>query len=91
MSARHFARCFSEEIGMTPAKYVERVRFEAAQQLLAQTNATVERVAESCGFGSAETLRRVFLRRTGLGPAAYRLRARRAASHDDIAQGADGL
>lgn len=91
MSARHFARCFSEEIGMTPAKYVERVRFEAAQQLLAQTDATVECVAESCGFGSAETLRRVFLRRTGLGPAAYRLRARRAASHGDAAQGADGL
>jgi transcriptional regulator GlxA family with amidase domain len=91
MSARHFARCFNEEIGMTPAKYVERVRFEAAQQLLAQTDATVERVAESCGFGSAETLRRVFLRRTGVGPAAYRLRARRAASRVEPAQGAEGL
>jgi len=91
MSVRHFARCFNEEIGMTPAKYVERVRFEAAQQLLAQTDATAERVAESCGFGSAETLRRVFLRRTGLGPAAYRLRARRAASHGEASQGANGL
>jgi transcriptional regulator GlxA family with amidase domain len=91
MSARHFARCFSEEIGMTPAKYVERVRFESAQQLLAQTDATVERVAESCGFGSAETLRRVFLRRTGLGPAAYRLRARRATSHGEAPQAAKGL
>ncbi|MFU8821364.1 MAG: GlxA family transcriptional regulator [Gammaproteobacteria bacterium] len=91
MSVRHFARCFNEEIGMTPAKYVERVRFEAAQQLLAQTDATVERVAESCGFGSAETLRRVFLRRTGVGPAAYRLRARRAASYTETAQGTEGL
>ena len=91
ISVRHFARCFNEEIGMTPAKYVERVRFEAAQQLLAQTDVTVERVAESCGFGSAETLRRVFLRRTGVGPAAYRLRAKRGASNAEPAPGEEGL
>ena len=83
MSARHFARCFQEEIGVTPAKFVERVRLEAAQQLLATGHDSVEQVALRCGFGSAETLRRVFVRRLGVGPAAYRLRVQREAARDD--------
>jgi transcriptional regulator GlxA family with amidase domain len=83
MSARHFARCFQEEIGITPAKFVERVRLEAAQQLLATGHDSVEQVALRCGFGSAETLRRVFVRRVGIGPAAYRLRTQREAARDD--------
>ena len=78
MSPRHFARCFQEEIHITPAKFVERVRFEAARQLLA-TGDNLEDVAARCGFGSAETLRRVFLRRAGVGPAAFRLRLQRSA------------
>lgn len=79
MSPRHFARCFHDEVRMTPAKFVERVRFEAAQQLLAGGDDNLEHVAARCGFGSAETLRRVFLRRAGVGPAAYRLRVHRNA------------
>lgn len=83
MSPRHFARCFHEEFGVTPAKFVERVRLEAARQLLASGHDSVEQVALRCGFGSAETLRRVFIRRMGVGPAAYRLRMQREASPSD--------
>lgn len=73
MSPRHFSRCFREETGLTPARFVERVRFEAAQRLLAQGAHSVDRVACLSGFRSAETLRRVFIRNAGMGPAAYRL------------------
>jgi transcriptional regulator GlxA family with amidase domain len=83
MSPRHFARCFQEEFGVTPAKFVERVRLEAAQQLLASGDDSVEQVALRCGFGSAETLRRVFIRRLGVGPAAYRLRVQRELGQGD--------
>jgi transcriptional regulator GlxA family with amidase domain len=77
MSPRHFTRSFGEVFGMTPARFVEKVCLEAAQQLLASGDTSVEIVAERCGFGSAETLRRVFIRRIGVGPAAYRMRMRR--------------
>lgn len=77
MSLRHFARCFREEMGITPAKFVEGVRFEAACQALGEGREPVDSIAMRCGFGSAETLRRVFIRRTGLSPAAYRRRLAR--------------
>lgn len=83
MSTRHFARCFREEMGMTPAKFVEGVRFDAACQALGDGHEPVESIAARCGFGSAETLRRVFIRRTGLSPAAYRRRLERGSAHGD--------
>ena len=45
MSERHFARCFTEEVGVTPARYVERVRVETARRLLEDTEEGVEAVA----------------------------------------------
>jgi transcriptional regulator GlxA family with amidase domain len=74
MSPRHFARCFHAEMGVTPARFVESVRFEAACQALGSSDVPVGKVAALCGFGSAETLRRVFMRRVGVSPAGYRRR-----------------
>lgn len=74
MSPRHFARCFRDEMGVTPARFVEGVRFEAACQALAATDAPVAKIAVMCGFGSVETLRRVFMRRLGSSPVSYRRR-----------------
>jgi len=74
MSPRHFARAFRAETGVTPARYVEQVRLEAARRQLEEGSKPVARVAEACGFGTAETMRRVFLRRVGVAPAEYRRR-----------------
>jgi len=74
MSPRHFARVFRAEIGVTPARYVERVRVEAARRRLEDTAQPVSTIAASCGFGSAETMRRIFLRSLEVGPAEYRRR-----------------
>ena len=78
MSERHFARCFTEEVGMTPARYVERVRVETARRLLEDTDAGVEAVATRAGFGTAETMRRTFLRVVRTSPSDYRSRFRAA-------------
>jgi transcriptional regulator GlxA family with amidase domain len=74
MSPRHFARAFRAESGVTPARYVERVRLEAARRRLEDTVEPVAEVAAACGFGTAETMRRVFLRALDVGPAEYRRR-----------------
>lgn len=76
MSVRHFARVFRQEVGETPGRFVERVRLEAARRELETSDATLEVVARSCGFGTAETLRRVFRRNLGVSPDAYRRRFR---------------
>lgn len=74
MSPRNFARVFSREVGMTPAAYVESIRLERARVLLETTELPVEEVARRCGFGTVETLRRVFARRLGASPSDYRTR-----------------
>jgi transcriptional regulator GlxA family with amidase domain len=74
MSSRHFSRVFTAEVGETPARYVERVRVEAARTELETTTASLDRIAINCGLGTAESLRRAFQRRVGVAPDAYRRR-----------------
>lgn len=80
LSERHFARLFTAEVGEPPARYVERVRIDAARQLLETTTDTLDVVAQCTGIGSAETLRRAFHRSVGVTPDAYRQRFRRPPS-----------
>lgn len=72
MSPRHFTRLFTEEVGEAPGQYVERVRTEAARRQLEETDDTVVAIAARCGFGTAETMRRNFIRRVGVSPDQYR-------------------
>ncbi len=72
MSPRNFARLFREQVGETPAKYVERVRLDAARRRLEEANDKVEAVALATGFGTAETLRRTMKRHMATTPEAYR-------------------
>ena len=76
MSLRHFARVFTAEVGETPGRFVEGVRFEAARRELESTADTADVIAVRCGFGTSETLRRVFHRRLHVTPDAYRRRFR---------------
>jgi transcriptional regulator GlxA family with amidase domain len=83
MSPRHFARAFRAETGVTPARHVQRVRLEAARRRLEETTDPVGAIAADCGFGTAETMRRVFLRALHVGPAEYRRRFHARAAHED--------
>lgn len=76
MSPRHLQRRFTQETGLPPAAYVERVRVEAAQRALAERDDPVETIARRYGFGTAETLRRTFHRLVGIAPSEYRDRFR---------------
>jgi transcriptional regulator GlxA family with amidase domain len=78
MSERHFARAFRDEVGQTPAAYVEGLRVERARIVLESGDEPVEQVALRCGFGTVETMRRAFRRRLNVSPSEYRERFRSA-------------
>lgn len=77
MSLRNFSRVFCREVGRSPARFVERVRVDAARQQLEETDAPHDRVARECGFGSGNSMRRSFLRLLKVTPSDYRERFRR--------------
>jgi transcriptional regulator GlxA family with amidase domain len=79
MSVRHFTRVFTDQVGETPGRFVERVRLEAARRALETTPDTLDVIADRCGFGTAETLRRTFQRRLNVAPDGYRRRFRTGA------------
>ena len=72
MSERSLLRHYRASMGLTPARAVEKMRVEAACQLLATTRAAIKRVARRCGFRSEETMRRSFFRQVGIAPSDYR-------------------
>ncbi|MGD1021633.1 MAG: GlxA family transcriptional regulator [Candidatus Sulfotelmatobacter sp.] len=74
MSPRHFARVFLKDTGTTPAHFVERLRVETARRRLEESRDKLEKVANDCGFGSIQTLRRSFLRVLRVPPNEYRHR-----------------
>lgn len=78
LSPRHFARAFQAETGMTPGRYVERVRLEHARRLLEDTGDGVEEISRASGYGTPEAMRRAFVRALGTPPAEYRRRFRPA-------------
>lgn len=74
MSPRNFARVFVQDTGLTPARFVERLRVEAARRALEDSAAGVKAIAAASGFGTVEAMRLAFLRTVRVGPAAYRER-----------------
>lgn len=74
MSERSFSRHYAQTTGQTPARAIERLRMEAARRLLSETRTPVKRIAQHCGFGSEETMRRSFLRLLSVTPQDYRSR-----------------
>lgn len=72
LSARHFARLFHAEVGVTPAAWVEMTRVASARGLLQSGRLTPKQVAAQCGFGNVDTFRRAFTRHVGVSPAEYR-------------------
>jgi transcriptional regulator GlxA family with amidase domain len=71
MSARHFTRVCLRETGMNPGQFVDRMRVEAAQQIIDSSARGLKEVADSCGFKSADAMRRTFLRVLGVTATEY--------------------
>ncbi len=76
MSPRNFARQFAREVGVTPARFVDRLRVDAARRRLEEAADPVEAVAAQVGFKNAQSMRRSFLRHLRIAPIEYRRRVR---------------
>jgi transcriptional regulator GlxA family with amidase domain len=74
LSPRQFARAFTAEVGVTPGRYVDRVRLESARRRLEDTADGIAETARACGYRTPEAMRRAFIRALGQGPAEYRRR-----------------
>jgi transcriptional regulator GlxA family with amidase domain len=71
VSARHFTRVCLRETGMNPGQFVDRMRVEAAQQIIDSSSRGLKEIADSCGFKLADAMRRTFLRVLGVTAAEY--------------------
>ena len=71
-NASVLSRDFGAEVGMTLTEYVAALRIERAKKLLAESEVTIEKIAEECGYTGAKYFREQFKRLTGLSPQAYR-------------------
>ncbi|PWK74511.1 helix-turn-helix protein [Streptomyces sp. CG 926] len=73
-SPRHFARAFRAETGVTPGRYVERVRVDHPRRLPAESGEGIAQIARGCGYGIPQALSRAFVGTLGRPPAEYRRR-----------------
>ncbi|MGF1429822.1 GlxA family transcriptional regulator [Kitasatospora sp. LaBMicrA B282] len=74
LSERQFFRVFADDVGRSPAAYVEASRVELARTLLESTDACLDVIAARCGFGTPGTLHRAFRRVLNTTPGQYRER-----------------
>ena len=81
MSARHFTRVCLRETGMNPGQFVDRMRVEAAQQVIDNSTRGLKEIADACGFKSADAMRRTFLRVLGVTAAEYASRFKSTLVH----------
>ena len=72
MSPRNFTRVFTRQTGISPAKYIEKVRVEAARLCIEESDMPLEQIALRCGLGGLVSMRRLFLRHLMVTPSDYK-------------------
>ena len=72
MSVRTFTRRFRDEVGMSPAQWLNQQRVERARQLLEESDLSIARIATDTGFGTAASMRQHLFSAIGVSPSSYR-------------------
>ncbi|WMW79275.1 helix-turn-helix domain-containing protein [Undibacterium cyanobacteriorum] len=79
-SSRHLSRLFKEHTSISVIDYLNQLRVQLADQFLANTSWSIERVAEAAGFGSTRQFRRVWQAKHQTSPSRFQ---RNLVQHDD--------
>jgi AraC family transcriptional regulator len=74
VSVFHFARTFTRAMGVSPSRYVSRMRLEKAMAEITAGKLSLAEIAFRAGFSSQASFTRAFYRVTGLTPGEYRTR-----------------
>jgi transcriptional regulator GlxA family with amidase domain len=69
---RTFARRVEKATGLSPVRFVQRIRVERASELLETTRMTLEQIAVQVGYSEPSTLRRLIHRHQGRAPSRLR-------------------
>ncbi len=72
VSYPHLTRQFCKEQGITPVQFLTQLRLEHGMQLLLNTDLPIEKVAEECGFSSANYFTKVYKKALHITPGEYR-------------------
>lgn len=75
-STRHFIRVFRDMYQVTPMDYLITLRLKAACLKIKETNDLLSEIALSCGFNDSNYFSRLFHKRMGMSPRAYRKQQR---------------
>lgn len=72
LSVKQFERKFKQEYAEVPVKYIQRIRLDAARQLLAMTHLTIAQVSRETGFYDSSHFSNQFCKYTGVTPKVFR-------------------
>tara|TARA_B100001971_G_C18267290_1_gene594533 strand:+ start:12661 stop:13839 length:1179 start_codon:yes stop_codon:yes gene_type:complete len=78
MSRRLLEQKFRKQLGRSPMAEVTRLRISKARRLLADTDMTMQEIAEACGYSTYNYMSYLFKRETGVPPTEYRQSSRQA-------------
>lgn len=68
MSENHLLRCFSQVYGISPFRFISRLRIAEAQRLLKTTELSVSEIAMAVGYNSMSNFSTYFKQITGVSP-----------------------
>ncbi|SEK63172.1 GlxA family transcriptional regulator [Parapedobacter koreensis] len=71
-SRRNFVRRFKQATGLTPIRYLQKTKIEAAKKLLENTEKGLLEIMLSAGYNDMKNFRQLFKENTGMTPKAYR-------------------
>jgi AraC family transcriptional regulator len=72
LSTSHFRRAFKVDQGCSPHEYVIQCRIARAKTLMLETGISLAQIALECGLADQAHLSRLFRRRVGISPSAWR-------------------
>lgn len=70
----HLCRVFKKATGVSPHQFVLKTRLERAQEMLGQSEVSMNLIAEFLGFASQSSFNRAFRKMTGETPSSFRKR-----------------
>lgn len=73
----YLCRLFKEYTGLTIIEYLTELRIRKAKELLQNSGGKVPEIAKKCGFGTVSAFSKAFVKKCGISPINYRIKARK--------------